>query len=124
MRGKWTTIGEVLSSLLERRGLREGIRRHTALLGWEETVGTKIAERAWPLEVRGKTLFVGVNGSAWIHELLFLKADILRKLNEKAGGGTEAIEEIIFVADDERRTWGVPRTGRRQRNGRDEAEKP
>jgi len=116
--GKWMTIGEVLASLLERRGLNDRVRRHAALLGWEETVGAKIAERAWPLEVRGKTLFVGVNGSAWMHELQFLKEDILRKLHEKAGG--DEIEEILFVADDERRKWGAHPAGRRRRDGRDE----
>jgi predicted nucleic acid-binding Zn ribbon protein len=114
MPSSWRRAGDVVASLLESKGLQEGVRRHTAILGWDEIVGKKIAERASPLEIRGKTLFVDVNGSAWIHELSFMKADILGKLNARVGGG--AIDEIVFVAAGEERGSGGargPRTGRR-----------
>jgi predicted nucleic acid-binding Zn ribbon protein len=118
MPGRWERAGDVLASLLANRGLQEGIRRHTAIQGWEEVVGRRIAERAVPQGIRGKTLFVDVNGSSWIHELSFLKADILRKLNERVGGG--AIEEIVFTACGEkggpRRAHGT-RTGRERQDG-------
>lgn len=115
MQGSWRRAGDVLASILATRGLQEGIRRHTAILGWEEVVGKRIAERASPLEIRGKTLFVDVSGSAWIHELSFLKADILAKLNERVGGG--AIEEIIFTASGERRGACARGTGREPNDG-------
>jgi predicted nucleic acid-binding Zn ribbon protein len=109
------TAGDVLASLLEHRGLKENVRRHTALLWWDEAVGPKIAARARPVEIRGKTLFVDVRGSSWIHELSFLKEDILRKLNERVGGG--AIEEIVFAASGERELRKNLRAGRERRDG-------
>ncbi|MFH1278563.1 MAG: DUF721 domain-containing protein [Candidatus Eisenbacteria bacterium] len=116
MKGKWLKAGDVLDSFLEAKGLKEGVRRHTALLGWDEAVGSRIAERARPIELRGKTLFVDVDGSAWMHELAFLKEDILRKLNEKAPGG-EAIDQIVFMAGGGSRWGGTPARGRERRNG-------
>lgn len=116
MKGKWLKAGDILDSFLEGKGLKEGVRRHMALLSWDEVVGDRIAERARPIEIRGKTLFVDVDGSAWMHELAFLKEDILRKLNEKTPG-KEAIDEIVFMAGGGSRWGRAPGRGRERRNG-------
>ncbi len=96
MGGSWKSAGRVLGKMLETEELRDGYRKHAALLHWSEVVGGKIAERARPQGIRGKTLFVEVDGSAWIQELSFLKEDILRELNERAGD--DALDQIVFRA--------------------------
>lgn len=116
MKGKWLKAGDVLDAFLDQKGLKEGVRRHTALLGWDDIVGARIAERARPLEIRGKTLFVDVDGSAWMHELTFLKEDILRKLNERVPGG-EAIDQIVFMAGGGSRWGRSSGKGRERKNG-------
>lgn len=115
MKGKWLTAGDVLKNVLVKRGLDEAVRRHSALLEWEEIVGSRIAEKACLKELKGKTLFVEVDGSAWIHELSFLRKDIVRKLNERAAG-EEVVERIIFTPKGE----AVDETGsgRRGRYGK------
>jgi len=96
VRTKWKSAGDVLQSVLRRAGIEEGFRRHSALLHWDDVVGRKIALRARPRELEGKTLLVDVDGSAWIHELSYLKDDILRELNHRVGGN--AIDRIVFRA--------------------------
>jgi predicted nucleic acid-binding Zn ribbon protein len=116
VKGRWRSVGEVLGAVMSDRGLAEGLRRHTALLGWDEIVGRRIGEKARPRELRGKTLFVDVDGSAWIHELSFLKADILEKLNERVGG--DAIDRIVFLAKGSEEDGRENAIGREKRDGR------
>lgn len=112
MKGKsWRKAGDVLDAVLGDIGLQEGVRKHTALLGWDEIVGEKIGARARPFEIRGKTLFVQVDGSAWMHELTFLKEDIRKRLNERVGGEA-AIDQIVFIARGRHGGKGVKGTGR------------
>jgi len=113
VKSRWEKAGDILGGVLQKQGIDETVRRHTALLGWEKVVGKRIAKRAYPLELRGKTLFVEVEGSAWIHELSFLKNDIVRGLNERAGA--DAIEQIVFTARGH---------GEESRTSRSERERP
>jgi predicted nucleic acid-binding Zn ribbon protein len=61
---------------------------------WEKTVGPPIADNAKPFAVKGSLLLVHVSSSAWLHQLQFLKAELLDKLNQ--GLKNERIEEIKF----------------------------
>jgi len=61
---------------------------------WDDTVGETIAQNARPAAFRGKFLLVHVNSSSWIHQLQFLKKDMIIKLN--AALGKPLIEEIKF----------------------------
>ena len=61
---------------------------------WEGAVGDAIAENARPAAFKGKLLLVHVTSSAWVHQLQFLKNDILKKVNEALG--KELVEEIKF----------------------------
>ncbi len=90
--------GDIIQSVLQRAGVEEGFRRHSALMYWDDVVGDKIARKARPKELEGKTLLVNVESSAWVHELTYLKNDILRELNQRVGGG--AIDKIVFLIGD------------------------
>ena len=48
---------------------------------WDEAVGEAIATNAQPAAFKGDLLLVHVTSSTWIHQLQFLKADIISKLN-------------------------------------------
>ena len=61
---------------------------------WEEAVGRTIAQNARPAAFRGKLLIVHVSSSIWIHQLQFLKNDMIIKLN--AALGKPLIAEIKF----------------------------
>jgi predicted nucleic acid-binding Zn ribbon protein len=61
---------------------------------WDEAVGETIAQNARPAAFKGKLLVVHVNSSTWIHQLQFLKNDMIAKLN--ADLGKPLISEIKF----------------------------
>ncbi len=48
-------------------------------LAWKSVVGELLAERSHPIKIEQNTLFVGVENSAWMQELLLLKPKILQK---------------------------------------------
>jgi hypothetical protein len=61
---------------------------------WDEAVGETIAQNARPEAFKGKLLIVHVSSSTWIHQLQFLKNEMITKLN--AAFGKPLIEEIKF----------------------------
>ena len=61
---------------------------------WDQVVGKAISEHAQPAACKGKMLLVHVASSAWIHQLQFLKKEIIGKLNDALSD--ELIEEIKF----------------------------
>ncbi len=48
---------------------------------WDEVVGRTIAANAQPAAFKGDLLLVHVTNPTWIHQLQFLKKDIISKLN-------------------------------------------
>ena len=61
---------------------------------WDEAVGETIAQNARPAAFKGNLLVVHVSSSTWIHQLQFLKNDMIIKLN--AALGRPLIEELKF----------------------------
>ena len=61
---------------------------------WDDAVGEIIAANARPVAFKGDLLLVHATSSTWIHQLHFLKADIISKLN--AALGKPMISEIKF----------------------------
>ena len=61
---------------------------------WDSAVGEAIAKNARPAAFKGKLLLVNVVSSTWMNELIFLKKDIIKKINEALG--KELVEEIKF----------------------------
>ena len=55
---------------------------------WSAAVGESIARNAKPGAVHGKVLVVHVTNSTWLHQLRFMKADILTKLNQHLETGS------------------------------------
>jgi predicted nucleic acid-binding Zn ribbon protein len=61
---------------------------------WDGLVGEAIAKNTRPAAFKGKLLLVEVSSSTWMHQLQFLKADIVEKINDAFG--KEMVEEIKF----------------------------
>jgi predicted nucleic acid-binding Zn ribbon protein len=87
-------IGGVLDGLLKqlRPEAEDGMLRIWRI--WEETVGDEISRNARPAAVKGSTLLVHVSSSTWVHQLQFLKRDLISRLN--AGLGQNRVEDIKF----------------------------
>jgi predicted nucleic acid-binding Zn ribbon protein len=61
---------------------------------WEGAVGDIIAQNAKPAAFKGSVLLVHATSSAWIHQLQFLKKDMIGKLNRALG--KPLIEDLKF----------------------------
>jgi predicted nucleic acid-binding Zn ribbon protein len=61
---------------------------------WDEVAGETIASNARPAAFKGKLLIVHVISATWIHQLQFLKNDLMAKLNDALG--KPLVKEIKF----------------------------
>ena len=90
----FTPIGSVLESILDQcRSDSSGGILHLIHV-WEKSVGPPISDNAKPFAVKGSLLLVHVSSSSWMHQLRFLKTELLDKLN--SGLKNERIEDIKF----------------------------
>jgi predicted nucleic acid-binding Zn ribbon protein len=61
---------------------------------WDRTVGEVIAENTRPAAFKGRLLLVYAASSTWVHQLQFLKAELIEKLNHASG--RELVGDIKF----------------------------
>ena len=61
---------------------------------WDGIVGDVIAQNAKPAAFKGRVLLVHVSSSTWVHQLQFLKQDMISKLNSALGKAL--IEDLKF----------------------------
>ena len=90
----FTPIGRVLESILDQCRSDSGGGIMQLVRVWEKVVGPPISDNAKPFAVKGTLLLVHVSSSAWLHQLQFLKAELLEKLNHDLK--SEKIEDIKF----------------------------
>jgi predicted nucleic acid-binding Zn ribbon protein len=88
-------IAHVLARVLRQSGLERNVRGWQAVGDWPEAVGPRVARHAHAVGFRDGILRVEVEGSAWMHEMGFLKRDLIRNLNRRLGG--ELVRDIRFA---------------------------
>lgn len=92
---KLQSIGEVLSSVLKKKGMNSKIEENPLLKLWPKAVGSQIASKTQPECFRGGTLFIKTISSVWVQQLHFMKEEIRNKLNKHTGRNT--VKEIRFA---------------------------
>lgn len=50
---------------------------------WEEIATPRIASRTWPVYVKGDELIVAVQDNQWLHELAYLRQDLLGRVQRE-----------------------------------------
>ena len=88
----------LIPSLFASFGLTAKLDEHRLIAAWPRIVGPQIAAHATPRDVRGKTLWVAVDSSTWLHQLTLLKPLLLAKLVPHMGKA--AIQDVRFVIGD------------------------
>lgn len=61
---------------------------------WRGAVGETIAQNTQPAAFKGRILIVHVSSSVWLHQLQFMKIDLVEKINNACG--RRLVEEIKF----------------------------
>jgi predicted nucleic acid-binding Zn ribbon protein len=87
-------IGNIIGNVLKtcRNDFDENLAQVWGL--WDGAVGDGIAKNTRPEAFKGKLLLVNVTSSTWMHQLQFLKKDIIKQINHALG--KELVEEIKF----------------------------
>jgi predicted nucleic acid-binding Zn ribbon protein len=90
----------VLSRLFKRLGLEDELQGWRAVEDWARVVGPRVARHTRAVGFEQGVLRVEVEGSAWMHELGYLKQELINAVNRELG--TDRVREVRFV---------VPRKG-------------
>jgi predicted nucleic acid-binding Zn ribbon protein len=94
-RRKTESLGEVLRGLLNSWGVDGKIREQGAVHRWKQVVGPRIAAHTEAVRVADGKVYVRTTSSAWKNELVFMKAEIIDRLNQTVG--RRIINDIVFV---------------------------
>ena len=79
------TLGQALKELITDLGIESEVTHHQAVQLWAEVVGKKIATISQAEKIDGNILFIKVKNDSWRNELVFLKKDIIDRLNKRIG---------------------------------------
>ena len=88
-------IGGLILETLNKMGYADRIHRQSAVISWSEIVGDVISKETKALKIDNKTLVVKVHQAAWRQQLIFLKEEILKKIESALGKGV--VEDIRFI---------------------------
>lgn len=89
------SLGSILPALLKSMGLADATEGWRAVSDWAELAGPRLARHSRAVGFRDGTLTVEVEGSAWMHELGFLKQELVRKVNQHLG--SDVVREVRLV---------------------------
>ena len=93
-KAKFEHIGSIISDVLKTYRRESDAELVKVWQVWDEIVGDVIAANARPAAFKGKILLVHVSSSTWIHELQFLKKEMIAKLNDTFGKAS--IDDLKF----------------------------
>jgi predicted nucleic acid-binding Zn ribbon protein len=93
-------LPNVLSRLFKRLGLEDELQGWRAVEDWARVVGPRVARHTRAIGFEQGVLRVEVEGSAWMHELGYLKQELIKAVNRELG--TDRVRDVRFV---------VPRKG-------------
>ncbi|MBL7008395.1 MAG: DUF721 domain-containing protein [Planctomycetes bacterium] len=87
-RSQPTLIRELLSSVMQARGLGRRLEHRAVFEAWERVVPEAFAKRARPVSFRASKLIVAVSSAPLLEELrCFRASEFLRLLNHELTGG-------------------------------------
>ena len=78
-------LGEILHKILKKRNIPHTSTDRYLLNIWRRAVGPQIAAQTHPDTLKRGSLFVRVSAPAWLHQLQFMKEEILGRINELSG---------------------------------------
>jgi hypothetical protein len=75
-------LGGILQTTLKKRKIILDIEDQKLQDIWNRAVGPQVARQTRPNRIRGNTLYIKASSSVWIHQLQFLKEEIIEKINK------------------------------------------
>ena len=78
-------LGEIIHKILKKRNIPHASTDRYLLNVWRRAVGPQIAAQTYPDKLKRGSLFVRVSAPALLHQLQFMKEEILGRINELSG---------------------------------------
>jgi len=91
-------LGDVLATVLRKRSIFLAVPDRRLAAAWAKAVGPVISAQTRIDRRSGDTLYVKISGPAWMHQLHFLKEEILAKLN--SGSSDPPLNDLRFFTGD------------------------
>ena len=93
-RSNTRSISEVISEYVEAYKLKGKLCEVTLIKAWPDVVGDKIASKTLDLKIQNRKLFVKIHSSILRQELMMIRTELVKRLNEKAG--ESVIDEMVL----------------------------
>ena len=93
-RNKTQSLGEALREYIREMKMERKLKEVDAVQFWEETLGKAISGYTRNIFISKGILYVEISSSVVKNELLMMREDIRKKLNEHAG--EEIVTKIVF----------------------------
>jgi hypothetical protein len=87
-------LGEILRKILKKRNIPHTPKDRHLIEIWKQAVGPQVALQTHPDTLKRGTLFIRVSAPVWMHQLQFLKEEILERLKQISG--SEEIRTLQF----------------------------
>jgi predicted nucleic acid-binding Zn ribbon protein len=88
------SVSEIISALMKQNGYDEKLDEVRVIKSWEEVLGKTVARYTKSLYIKDKTLFVSLSSSVVRNEIMLIRDDLIKRLNENAG--RQVIEKILL----------------------------
>lgn len=88
-------LKEAIEQLLKVYKIKQKFDETSLIAAWPELMGKAVSNRTSQLYIRDRKLFVKVDSSVLKNELVMIRSEIVRRMNERAG--SRVLEEIVFV---------------------------
>jgi predicted nucleic acid-binding Zn ribbon protein len=89
-----TSLSNAIGTVLLELGLSKKIKQYEVLDAWSTIVGQQIANVTTAARIEKGVLFIHVKRAPWRNELIFLKKELIKKINEAMH--QDIISDIIF----------------------------
>lgn len=93
-RHKSTPISNLLDMWLRSEGLETPLLQHRMIKGWKEVMGATVAQYTGNISIYGNVLRVQIKSPALRQNLLMMRTEIARKMNEYVKA--QIIQEVTF----------------------------
>lgn len=87
-------IASVIKDYLKENKFDRKLAEVDVVSSWEKIVGRPIARATTSVSIKDCTLHLHMNSSIVRHELMMMKSDLMRAINERAG--FEIVKDIIL----------------------------
>jgi predicted nucleic acid-binding Zn ribbon protein len=88
------SIGSVIKEYLKENKFERKLAEVDIVSSWELIVGRSIAKATSTVSIKNSTLHLHMKSSIVRHELLMMKSDLMRAINDRAG--FEIVKEVIL----------------------------